>query len=148
MTSGDAAWTDYLLETTVMLKQTTGNAGLVFRVNRPGPKSDQMRGYYVGFNTNTLYLGKMNNSWHQMATLELAKRENKIQLEAWNLLRVAVQGPHIRVWFNPLHDDTNPVFDLRDENQPILSGNVGLLTHDTTACFDDVVVLPLSVLEP
>jgi len=46
--AGDAAWGDYLLEAKVMLKKPDGNAGLVLRVNEPGPGADQMRGYYVG----------------------------------------------------------------------------------------------------
>ena len=53
MIAGDTEWTDYVLEGRVMLKSDgRGNAGLVFRVNDPGPGHDQMRGYYVGLDTH------------------------------------------------------------------------------------------------
>jgi DUF1680 family protein len=145
--AGEASWSDYLLEATVMLKDSAGNAGLIFRVNEPGPGADQMRGYYVGFSTNTLYLGRMNNAWQPLATVDLAKRQRKVELDTWHLLRVAAEGDRIRVWFDPLHDDTRPLLDVRDGQSPILKGAIGLRTHDASACFDDVVVLPLSVLE-
>ncbi|MHC4676984.1 MAG: family 16 glycoside hydrolase, partial [Planctomycetota bacterium] len=87
-----------------MLKsQTRGNAGLIFRVNDAGPGYDQMRGYYVGLDTSKLYLGKMNNNWQPLAEFDLDKLDCKIVPEVWNLIRVAVEGPRIRVWFNRMH---------------------------------------------
>ena len=145
--AGAASWSDYLLEATVMLKEAGGNAGLVFRVNEPGQGADQMRGYYAGFNTNTLYLGRMNNGWQPLATSDLTRRPNKVELDTWHLLRVAADGNRLRVWFDPLHDDTRPLLEIRDEQAPVLKGTIGLRTHDVSAWFDDVVVLPLSVLE-
>ena len=145
--SGDASWGDYLFEATVMLKQADGNAGLVFRVTEPGAGADQMRGYYLGFSPNTLYLGRMNNGWVPLATVDLAKRPNKVELDTWHLLRVACEGNQIRVWFDPLHDDTRPLLDIRDDQTPLLKGGIGLRVFDTSAWFDNVVVLPLSVLD-
>lgn len=145
--SGDPSWSDYLLEATVMLKGTDGNAGLAFRVTEPGPGADQMRGYYAGFSPSTLYLGRMNNAWEPQATVDLSKRPNKVQLDTWHLLRVVVAGNRIRVWFDPRHDDTKPLLDIRDDKAPILKGAVGLRVFNASAWFDDVVVLPLSVLE-
>jgi hypothetical protein len=143
---GDAKWSDYLLEATVMLKESQGNAGLVFRVNDPGPGADQMRGYYVGFDTKTLYLGKMHNNWRELAHVDLTARPNPVELDTWNLLRVAVEGERLRVWFNPLHDDTRPLLDLQDEGTQQRAGAVGVRTYQTSAWFDDVVVLPVDVL--
>ncbi len=145
--AGDTSWSDYLLESTVMLKGADGNAGLVFRVTEPGAGADQMRGYYVGFSTTTLYLGRMNNAWEPLATVDLAKRPNKVELDTWHLLRVAAEGERIRVWFDPLHDDTKPLLDIRDDKAPVLKGAVGLRVFNASAWFDDVVVLPLSVME-
>jgi len=145
LVAGQEQWSDYLLEATVMLKADTGNAGLIFRVSQPGPGHDQMRGYYAGFNMKALYLGRMENNWRQLAQVDLTKLEPKVQLGAWNLLRVAVQGGRIRVWLNPLHDDTRPRIDLTDK-APIARGAVGLRVHSTTACFDDVAALPTDVL--
>ncbi|MCB1124943.1 MAG: DUF1080 domain-containing protein [Verrucomicrobiae bacterium] len=145
--AGNTDWADYLLESTVMLKQPTGNAGLVFRVNEPGPGPDQMQGYYAGFSTNTLYLGRMNDAWRPLATGDLTGRENGVALDTWHLLRIAVTGDRIQVWFDPLHDDNGPLIDLRDEIAPVRQGSIGVRTHDTDAWFDDLVVLPVDVLK-
>ncbi|MCF7730388.1 MAG: glycoside hydrolase family 127 protein [Akkermansiaceae bacterium] len=142
MVAGENAWGDYLLEATVMLKDGIGNAGICFRVNDPGPGTDQMRGYYLGIDTHSLYLGKMEIGWKQMAAVALADRPNKVETDTWNLLRVVVEGNRIRAWLNPLHDDTRPLLDVRDEDNPILKGAVGLRVSDRAAWFDDVVVLP------
>ena len=145
--AGETSWSDYLLEATVMLKDAGGNAGLVFRVNEPGPGADQMHGYYVGFNTTTLYLGRMNNGWQPLATVDLSRRKSKTELNTWHLLRVAAKGTRLRVWFDPSHDDTRPVIELRDDQAPVLKGAIGLRVQDSSAWFDDVVVLPISVLD-
>lgn len=145
LVAGQEQWTDYLLEATVMLKADTGNAGLIFRVTTPGPGADQMRGYYAGLDRTTLYLGRMENNWRELARVDLTKTEPKVQLGAWNLLRVAMQDGRIRVWLNPLAGDTRPRIELTDKN-PIPRGAVGLRVHSTTACFDDVVALPIDVL--
>ena len=118
MVAGESAWGDYLLEATVMLKDGGGNAGICFRVNDPGPGTDEMRGYYLGIDNQSLYLGKMENGWKQLAVVDLAKRPNKMENDTWNLLRVAVEGDRIRAWLNPVHDDTRPVLDVRDEEKP------------------------------
>jgi hypothetical protein len=145
--AGEASWGDYLFEATVRLKDANGNAGLIFRVNDPGPAADQMRGYYVGFNTNTLYLGRMNNAWHPLATVDLGQRATPVELDVWHRLRVVCEGSRLQVWFDPLHDDTRAILDLRDDQAPVLTGAVGLRVFDTAAWFDDVVVLPLAVIE-
>jgi hypothetical protein len=142
MVAGEAGWSDYLLEASVMLKDGRGNAGICFRVNDPGPGTDQMRGYYLGIDNQSLYLGKMVNAWKQLAVVDLAKRPNKMENDTWNLLRVAAEDNHIRAWLNPVHDDTRPVLDVRDEQSPILKGAIGLRVFDRAAWFDDVVVLP------
>ncbi len=49
MVAGDSAWSDYLVESVVMLKDTTGKAGLMLRVNDPGLGKDEFHGYYVEF---------------------------------------------------------------------------------------------------
>jgi hypothetical protein len=145
--AGETSWSDYLMEAVVMLKGTGGNAGVIFRVNEPGSANDEMRGYYAGFDLDRLYLGKMANNYQPLATVELAKRQNKVQADTWNLLRVLVRGPRIWIWFNPVHDDTGPVLQVTDETSPVMKGNVGLRVFESEAWFDDVVVLPLSALE-
>jgi len=146
MIAGDPNWTDYVVEAAVMLKGDDGNAGLVFRVNDPGPGSDEMRGYYVGLDTRKLYLGKMQNNWQPLAEYELGQLECKVIPGVWNLIRVAAEGSRIRVWLNRMHHDDGLRIELADEIAPILSGNVGVRAHRVAAWFDNVVVLPIDAL--
>jgi uncharacterized protein len=147
MVAGETAWGDYLLEATVMLKRPEGNAGLVFRVNAPGPGADEMRGYYAGFGTNTLYVGRINGGWQPLATVELARRQKRVELDTWHLLRVAAQGDRIRVWFDPVANDTKPLVDLADGPEAVLQGAIGVRVFEASAWFQDLVVLPSSVLD-
>jgi len=148
--AGDPAWKDYVLEGVVMLKGEKGNAGLVFRVNKPGDRNDQMQGYYIGFDTKKLYLGKMNNDWKPLAAFDLTKLDCKVVPGVWNRIRVAVKGSRIRVWFNRMHPSSDPQKGLRidftDKDAPILSGSVGVRTHGGDAWFDNIVVVPVSMV--
>ena len=150
MIAGEPGWTDYVLESVVMLRGEQGNAGLVFRVNDPGPRSDQVRGYYVGLDTEKLYLGKMNNNWQPLAEFDLGKLDCRVTPGVWNMIRVAVEGPRIRVWLNRMHPSADPDRGLRidytDPKAPVLSGNVGVRTHHVGASFDNLVVLPIEAL--
>ena len=103
-------------------------------------------GYYAGFDRKTLYLGRMEDNWQQLATFDLTTRENKVELDTWNLLRVVVKGSRIRVWFNPLHDQTGPLLDCTDPGPPILSGRIACRVQDSSAWFDDLVVLPVETV--
>ncbi|MEE8452095.1 MAG: family 16 glycoside hydrolase [Thermoguttaceae bacterium] len=145
MIVGDTAWTDYVIEAVVMLKGDSGNAGLVFRTTEPGPRSDEMRGYYVGFDTKTLHLGKIENNWQPLASFDLEKLDCKVVPGVWNQIRVAVEGARIRVWFDRMHPSADKDRGLRidfADPKPILSGAVGVRTHRVPAWFDNVVVLP------
>jgi len=150
MIADDHAWTDYVLEAVVMLHGQEGNAGVVLRVNDPGPGPDQMRGYYVGFDTKLLYVGKIHNGWQPLGTFDLAKLDCQVVPGVWNQIRVAAEGPKIRVWFNRMHPSADKDAGLRlevtDPAAPVLSGAVGLRTYRTAASFDNVIVLPLDVL--
>ena len=140
--AGNADWSDYTVEVAVMLKGVTGNAGLVLRVSEPGPGKDQMKGYYVGFSPDTLYLGKMNNNWQELATFDLKKLPCKVEPEVWNRLRVSMRDNQIQVWFNPLHDDPGLRITYTDDKAPILKGCIGVRASGVQAWVDDLVVLP------
>ncbi|MBE3098859.1 MAG: hypothetical protein IMZ55_09120, partial [Acidobacteria bacterium] len=70
--------------------------------------------------------------------------------EVWNQIRVAVEGPRIRVWVNRMHPSSDPDRGLRidftDKKNPILSGAIGVRAHLAPAWFDNIVVLPVDVL--
>lgn len=147
MIAGKSDWSDYVIEAAVMLKGTSGNAGLVFHVNDPGPGQDEMKGYYVGFDSNTLHLGKMNNNWRELARFDITKLPCKVEPNVWNRLRVSVRGNRIRVWFNPLHDDPGLRIDYTDKAAPVPKGAFGVRTSGVTAWFDDVVALPADAIQ-
>ena len=150
MVAGRTDWTDYVLEAVVMLKKDAGNAGLIFRVNDPGPGADRFRGYYIGFDTKALHLGKMNPGWQPLAKVDLKGLDCKVIPGVWNQIRVAVKGGRIRVWFNRMHPSSDKARGLRidyaDRTRPVLSGAIGVRAHGTDAWFDNVVVLPIDLL--
>ncbi len=150
MIAGKSDWTDIVLESVVMLKSDKGNAGMVFRVNDPRAGNDRFRGYYVGFDTKTLYLGKMNNNWKELVRFDLSTLDCKVVPGVWNHIRIAAQGPRIRVWFNRMHPSSDPARGLRmdytDKTNPVLSGAIGVRTRGTSAWFDNVIALPIDAL--
>ncbi|MFC1805432.1 hypothetical protein ACFL09_00435 [Planctomycetota bacterium] len=81
---------------------------------------------------------------------DLRKLDCKVLPDVWNLIRVAVEGPRIRVWLNRMHPSSDPDRGLRidftDTNNPILSGAIGVRAHRVSAWFDNIVALPLDVL--
>ena len=99
------------------------------------------------FDTKALYLGKMNNNWQPLAEFDLSGLDCKVVPGVWNLLRVAAQGPRLRVWLNRMHPSADKNRGLRidhtDRGSPVLSGAVGVRTHRVDAWFDNVVVLPV-----
>ena len=149
MIAGDEAWTDYVLEAVVMLKGDASNAGLLFRTTEPGPGNDQMHGYYVGFDTKNLYLGKIENNWQPLAKFDLAQLDCKVVPGVWNQIRIAAEGPRIRVWFDRMHPSADKDRGLRidfTDPKPILNGAIGLRTHVVPAWYDNVIVLPVEEL--
>ncbi|MBI22505.1 MAG: hypothetical protein CMN05_02785 [Roseibacillus sp.] len=148
--AGAPRMNDYVLEAVVMLKGDSGNAGLVFRANKPGHPSDRMHGYYVGFDTKKLYLGKMRNNWQPLAEYDLSQLDCKVIPGVWNHVRVAVKGNRIRVWFNRMHPSSDPEKGLRidytDDNAPILSGKIGVRAHGVDAWVDNMVAVPIDMV--
>ncbi|MDR1817437.1 MAG: DUF1080 domain-containing protein, partial [Puniceicoccales bacterium] len=155
--AGDETWTDYIVETVVMLPSEKGNAGVVFRASNYAAGTDNLSGYYVGFTTKTLYLGKFDNSkkhapvWKQLASFDLAKLDCKTTPGVWNQIRVKAKGNNIKVWFNRMHESADTTAGLRidytDTDAPFLRGAAGLRTHQTPAQFDNFIVLPAEYWE-
>ncbi len=154
--AGDEKWTDYVLEGQVVIKPPkkdaeAGHAGLLFRVSKPGEDLDQMRGYAVTFDRKSLVLSKIDNgSRKSLATYDLARLKSDTRINEWSMIRISAAGLRIRVWFNRMHPSVDPDRGLRidftDKKAPILSGAIGLRTHNVTAMFDNIVVLPVDVL--
>lgn len=105
-----------------------------------------MRGYYVGFDTKKLYLGKMNNNWRQLAVFELSELDCKVVPGVWNQIRIAALGSRIKVWFDRMHPsgdkDKGLRIDFTDDTDTVKSGRIGVRTRNVTAWFDNIVLLP------
>ncbi|MHC4641251.1 MAG: family 16 glycoside hydrolase, partial [Planctomycetota bacterium] len=154
--AGDERWTDYVLEGTVAIQPgksaKTGDAGLLLRVNKPGEGLDEMRGYAVTFNINKqLVLSKIeNHTPKQLEAFDLTTLDTKTRMNEWSMIRVAVNGSRIRIWFNRMHPSSDLNRGLRidftDEENPFLSGAIGVRAHRVEAWFDNIVVLPVDVL--
>jgi hypothetical protein len=154
--TGEESWTDFVLEGRIALRSNeeddaSGSAGLLFRVTSPEREGDDLRGYEVTFDRNELVLNKQTDAKRQrLATYDLMKLENQPRINEWNMLRIAADGPRIQVWFNRMHPSSDAERGLRidytDKNDPLLSGAIGIGTHNVQAWFDDIVVLPIDAL--
>jgi len=149
MVTGDPEWNDYLVESLVMLKDSTCSALLMVRLNYPQAGNTKSGGhYYVGFDTKTLYLGKtINNDWQTLVTYDLGRLECKVVAGVWNHIRVEANGNRLRVWFNRMHPSSDPENGLRieytDTDMPVLSGNIGVMAVRADAWYDNLVVIPV-----
>jgi len=154
-TAGDAAWTDYVVETTIALQpqgDEAGQAGVVLRATTGDGAADKLRGYAVTLDTQKqLRLSKLaagNNC--DLASYDLTNLATATRLGEWSMLRVAVDGPRIRVWCNRSHQSSDPERGLRidytDQDEPIRNGGIGVYTQGVKAMFDNVVVLPIDAL--
>ena len=69
--TGEQDWSDMVYTADVMLKEGSGNAGLLVRSTREGSGADNYYGYYFGINGKEYEVGKSSNTWKQLKTGEL-----------------------------------------------------------------------------
>ncbi len=147
MITGDPAWDNYLLEAVVMLKESNGNAGLLFRVQDAQDGKDNLHGYYVGFDSKILYFGKFDKGWKELERFDLGTLDCQVKPDVWNLMRIEAKGNRFKIYFNRMHpvsDENNGLrIDYTDTDHPIPRGKIGVRTHNLDAWFDNVVVMPL-----
>jgi len=154
--AGEVDWKDYVVECTVALRpkkrSDAGSAALLVRASTPGGDLTKLKAYAVVFNTDKqLTLTKITGDQQtQLATFDLTTLATASRLYEWNMIRVAVEGPRIRVWLNRMHPSSDPARGLRidynDKSAPILTGSVGLQARGIPAWFDNAVVLPIGEL--
>jgi len=150
--AGDESWTDYVLEGRLAINPDTAeasplHAGFLFRVNDPGTPLDEMRGYAIAHNGKALTLSKFDYRKHSvLSVFDLTQLKTTTRINEWSLIRIAVTGPRIRIWFNRMHppSDSNRGLriDFTDTDHPVLSGAIGAYTQNTSAMLDNIVVLP------
>ncbi len=151
--AGDQKWSDYMLEGQVVIKpagksKIVGTAGLLFRVNGRGESLEELSGYGITFNSESLRLSKINDGkWKMLASTDLTKLKTGTRINEWSMIRVEANGPRIRVWFNRRHpssdSDKGLRIDFTDDDEPHLTGAIGATARRVTAMLDNVVVLPV-----
>ena len=89
------------------LSDAGGNAGFAIRSSNYLIGSDGLDGYYVGIGNGYVQVGRMNNSWTELAKVEMSG----LTLGTTHKLTVAVFGSRIQVYV----DDANtPCVDITD----------------------------------
>jgi len=129
------ALADGTVEASVAVSNDMGdNAGLLVRVSNPGVGADAFDGYEIalGAKARRLILGKHRHDFHLLQSVPAP-----IVPGRWHRLRVACEGPRIRVY---LDGETAPRIDFTDRDAPLTSGAIALRTWNANASFRDVRV--------
>jgi len=100
-----------------------GNAGLIFRVNKPDIGSDAYCGYYVGLNAgqSELEFGWASNSWQVITNVPMAISANFVCH-----LKLKAEGPHLQIFVGG-----NPVPAVDVEDSHFASGMIGVREYCT-----------------
>lgn len=124
--------TDGVVEADVRLTEHGDNAGLIVRVSNAGVGADNFDGYEVSIRAaaQQVLLGRHHHDWRLLARSPAA-----IVPGQWHRLRVALDGPRIRVF---LDAETTPKIDFTDQPDPMLTGSVALRTWNSDASFRNV----------
>ena len=85
-----------------------GNAGLIFRVSKPGIGGDSYQGYYVGISAerNEVELGRADNDWKSLGVAPMPFESDKSVP-----MRIEARGANIKIWVG---DMTKPLIEAND----------------------------------
>ena len=140
--AGSTGWTDYVLSGDVMItsSSTDAQAGFLVRASNPSAAGfDGLNGYYIGVNSNTLFIGRENGSWTGLGSASLA---DTLPENTWYHISVTVQGSNISVTGQPTAGGpTTTIPTVTDSS--FLSGAVGVRDLATTASWKAITVTPL-----
>ncbi len=121
---------DYTIEANLKPMDGAINSGVVFRVQNPGVGPDEMKGYFVGLNSDGVILGAMNNNW-----TSLAQQSLPVAMNQWHRIKVVVKGANIKVYVN---DMTTTQIDIN--NTQFSSGKVGVRAFTCKTAFKNFLV--------
>jgi hypothetical protein len=135
---GTRSWTDYAVAADLRLHGTSGNAGLIFRIQDPGSgarsgtaANDAGRMYYVGLVPNgqdgsplgSVVFGYMDDGWHSIQS-QLAY----IVPDTWYSLVAAFCGSTIKILVN-----NETAMTLTDSTYA--AGSIGIRSYNALADF-------------
>ncbi|NOU64575.1 family 43 glycosylhydrolase [Paenibacillus sp. LMG 31461] len=139
-TLGSTGWSDYTVEADV--KGISGlNSGIMVRVQNPaqggagndaGLGTDFYQGYLAVLSGSSVSLGKQNYNWTTLASTAGTYATN-----TWYHMKVVVSGNNIKVYVG---DMTTPKINYTDNNNPFISGKIGLRAHYAHTHFDNFSV--------
>ncbi|MEV5433234.1 family 43 glycosylhydrolase [Streptomyces sp. NPDC052701] len=129
----DTNFADLTYDADVTLTSGGGDAGLTFRVTRPGVGPDSYSGYYAGISASgRVVLGRADGSWTPLGTARMS-----LPPGSTHRLRVTAVGSSIKVYVDDL---ATPRISVTDGTHR--SGANGVRVFDTAASFDNVAVRP------
>ncbi|KGE19053.1 family 43 glycosylhydrolase [Paenibacillus wynnii] len=140
-TIGNDRWSDYTVETDIRQLTTSGDSGILVRVNNPSNgkvlanNSDYLQGYYAFIKPDGVSLGKMNYGY-----TALANTTATLPVNTAHHMKVVVNGTNIKVFVG---DMTVPKIDYNDNSaNPFTHGKAGLRIMDNNTQFDNFQVYP------
>ncbi|MEH3115874.1 beta-L-arabinofuranosidase domain-containing protein [Pedobacter terrae] len=123
---------DFVYQADVKIN-TTGDAGLMFRVAKPAIGPDAYQGYYVGLDqaNGTIVFGKANGqTWTVISSKKYPVEMNRIYT-----LKIAAKGTKFDIYIN---GSAKAVLSATDNQYE--SGSIGLRTYKALASFDSVKI--------
>lgn len=110
------------------------NAGFIVRVGREQAGMDDFDGYEISLNPGRqiLVLGKHVHNFKLL-------KQSKVSFDktGWTHLKVDMNGKQIAIYLN---NQSSPVLSYTDDDDPLLSGKIGLRTFHADAIFKDIVI--------
>ena len=93
---GSTYWTNYSVEADIRLDGTSGDAGLLLRVQQPDEGVAAFRGFYTGLrlSDNSLIAGAADHGWTELKPSPLAEPLEPFQ---WYHLRATARDCHLSV---------------------------------------------------
>jgi hypothetical protein len=118
----ETAFTNFTYEADVSVG-SVGDAGLIFRVNKPDIGANAYCGYYLGISSerSELLFGYSSNSWNQIASVPMIFKANELYH-----LKVQANGSHFKIFVE--HADT-PAMEAEDHR--FSSGMLGVRDYCT-----------------
>jgi alpha-L-arabinofuranosidase len=125
---------DGSLEADIKFTRNGFNAGFIVRVNNESSGADNFDGYEVSISASrhNVILGKHVHNYKP-----LAEAKATFDGKQWQHVKVTMQGAHILIYLN---NETKPAIDYVDNDNPILTGKIGLRTYNAAPAFKDIVI--------
>ncbi len=138
--SGSTGWTNYTVSADVRL-DSSGQAGLIFRVSDPAVGADALQGYYAGIESTSgdLILGKEDNGYTGIATTEVP---GGVSTGTWYHLTAEAQGCDFTLTVTPVGSTAAPTTLTGSDSGCFAAGQIGVRAHYTQASFRNVTAVP------